>query len=215
MAHLSNDERMVSAFRNGEDIHRATAATVYHKQPEEVTPEERSKAKRADFGIIYGITQFGLAQNMSIERSEAKQLMDGFFVTFPKIRDFMEECKEKARQKEYAETMLLRRRYLRLITSGNGTERALAEREAMNSPVQGTAADIIKIAMVRIFRRFREERLQSKMLLQVHDELNFSVLPEEKEHVERIVVEEMQSAAKLSVPLIADFGWGANWLEAH
>ncbi|MCM1078736.1 MAG: DNA polymerase I [Bacteroidales bacterium] len=215
MAHLSNDERMIEAFRNGTDIHRATAATVYHKPFDEVTPEERSKAKRADFGIIYGITQFGLAQNMGIERSEAKELMNGFFLTFPKIQDFMENRKEEARRKEYAETMFHRRRYLRLITSGNGTERALAEREAMNSPVQGTAADIIKIAMVRIFRRFREENLHSKMLLQVHDELNFSVLPEEKEKVQKIVLEEMQSAVQLSVPLIADYGWGDNWLEAH
>ena len=215
MAHLSNDERMTEAFRNGTDIHRATAATVYHKQLDEVTPDERSKAKRADFGIIYGITQFGLAQNMGIERSEAKELMNGFFITFPRIQDFMERCKEEARQKEYAETMFGRRRYLRLMTSGNGTERALAEREAMNSPVQGTAADIIKIAMIRIFRRFREEGLRSKMLLQVHDELNFSVLPEEKDRVQQIVIEDMQAAATLSVPLIADYGWGDNWLEAH
>ena len=215
MAHLSGDENMIEAFREGHDIHAATAAKIYRKPIGEVTRDERTKAKRANFGIIYGITVFGLAERLDISRDEAKALIDGYFETFPRVRDYMEQAKETARAKGYAETLFHRRRYLPDITSRNATVRNFAERNAINAPIQGSAADIIKIAMARIHRRFAEEGLRSKMILQVHDELNFSVLPEEKERVEQIVLAEMQSAYPLSVPLVADSGWGANWLEAH
>ncbi len=215
MAHLSGDENMIEAFREGHDIHAATAAKIYRKPIGEVTRDERTKAKRANFGIIYGITVFGLAERLDISRDEAKTLIDGYFETFPRVRDYMEQAKETARAKGYAETLFHRRRYLPDITSRNATVRNFAERNAINAPIQGSAADIIKIAMARIHRRFAEEGLRSKMILQVHDELNFSVLPEEKERVEQIVLAEMQGAYPLSVPLVADSGWGANWLEAH
>ena len=215
MAHLSGDENMIEAFREGHDIHAATAAKIYRKPIGEVTRDERTKAKRANFGIIYGITVFGLAERLDISRDEAKALIDGYFETFPRVRDYMEQAKETARAKGYAETLFHRRRYLPDITSRNATVRNFAERNAINAPIQGSAADIIKIAMARIHRRFAEEGLRSKMILQVHDELNFSVLPEEKERVEQIVLAEMQGAYPLSVPLVADSGWGANWLEAH
>ena len=215
MAHLSGDENMIEAFREGHDIHAATAAKIYRKPIGEVTRDERTKAKRANFGIIYGITVFGLAERLDISRDEAKALIDGYFETFPRVRDYMEQAKETARAKGYAETLFHRRRYLPDITSRNTTVRNFAERNAINAPIQGSAADIIKIAMARIHRRFAEEGLRSKMILQVHDELNFSVLPEEKERVEQIVLAEMQGAYPLSVPLVADSGWGANWLEAH
>ena len=215
MAHLSGDENMIEAFREGHDIHAATAAKIYRKPIGEVTRDERTKAKRANFGIIYGITVFGLAERLDISRDEAKALIDGYFETFPRVRDYMEQAKETARAKGYAETLFHRRRYLPDITSRNATVRNFAERNAINAPIQGSAADIIKIAMARIHRRFAEEGLHSKMILQVHDELNFSVLPEEKERVEQIVLTEMQGAYPLSVPLVADSGWGANWLEAH
>lgn len=215
MAHLSGDENMQEAFREGYDIHAATAAKIYHETMDTVTRDQRTKAKRANFGIIYGITVFGLAERLDISRTEATQLIDGYFATFPKVAEYMEQAKETARKLGYAETLLHRRRYLPDITSHNATVRGFAERNAINAPIQGTAADIIKIAMVRIHRRFRDEHLRSKMILQVHDELNFSVYPDEKETVERIVLEEMQAAYPLSVPLVADCGWGQNWLEAH
>ena len=215
MAHLSGDENMQEAFREGYDIHAATAAKIYHETMDSVTRDQRTRAKRANFGIIYGITVFGLAERLDISRKEAAELIDGYFATFPKVAEYMEQAKETAREKGYAETLMHRRRYLPDITSGNATVRGFAERNAINAPIQGTAADIIKIAMVRIYDRFKRENIRSKMLLQVHDELNFSVYPDEKERVERIVLEEMQNAYPLDVPLVADCGWGANWLEAH
>lgn len=215
MAHLSGDENMIASFNGGHDIHAATAARIWHKRIEEVTADERKKAKQANFGIIYGITTFGLAQRMNISNNEAKSLIDGYFATFPKVHEFMEKAKESARQRGYAETLYHRRRYLPDINSQNATVRGFAERNAINAPIQGSEADIIKVAMIRIHDRFRREGIRSKMILQVHDELNFSVLPEEKELVERVVIEEMQGACRLSVPLIADAGWGHNWLEAH
>lgn len=215
MAHLSGDENMIEAFREGHDIHAATAAKIYKVGMDEVTRDQRTKAKRANFGIIYGITVFGLAERLDISRDEARQLIDGYFETFPRVRDYMEQAKEQARTQGYVETLFHRRRYLPDINSRNATVRGFAERNAINAPIQGTAADIIKVAMIRIAERFAREGVRSKMMLQVHDELNFSVLPEEKEIVERIVIEEMQGAFDMKVPLVADCGWGANWLEAH
>ena len=215
MAHLSEDENMIEAFREGFDIHAATAARIWHKDIGEVTPAERKKAKQANFGIIYGITTYGLAQRMDISNGEARDLIDGYFLTFPRVEAYMEQAKETARKQGYAETLFHRRRYLPDINSHNATVRGFAERNAINAPIQGSEADIIKVAMVRIHHRFKAEGIRSKMILQVHDELNFSVFPEEKEQVERIVVEEMQGAYKLRVPLVADAGWGKNWLEAH
>ena len=215
MAHLSEDENMIEVFREGKDLHAATAATIYKKDISEVSRDERTKSKRANFGIIYGITVFGLAERLEIDRGEARQLIDGFFQTFPQVHDYMERSKEIVRQKGYAETVFHRRRYLPDIHSHNATVRGFAERNAINAPIQGSAADIIKVAMVRIYKRMKDEGLKSKMILQVHDELNFSVLPEEKERMERLVLEEMQGAFALKVPLIADAGWGENWLEAH
>ena len=215
MAHLSHDENMMNVFREGKDLHAATAATIYKKDINEVSRDERTKSKRANFGIIYGITVFGLAERLDIARDEAKQLIDGFFQTFPQVHQYMEASKQKAREKGYAETVFHRRRYLPDINSHNATVRNFAERNAINAPIQGSAADIIKVAMIRIFNRFKAEGIRSKMILQVHDELNFSVYPEEKEMVERIVIEEMQNAFPLSVPLVADSGFGQNWLEAH
>ena len=215
MAHLSGDENMIEAFREGLDIHRATAAKIWKEPLDEVTDAQRKKAKQANFGIIYGITAFGLAQRMGIPNGEARQLIQDYFATFPKVHAFMESAIATAREKKYAETMFGRRRYLPDIDSKNGTVRGFAERNAINAPIQGSEADIIKIAMIRIWRRFKKEGIRSKMILQVHDELNFSVYPEEKEKVENIVLTEMQNACQLSVPLIADAGWGKNWLEAH
>lgn len=215
MAHLSGDEHMIEAFCSGLDIHRATAAKIWHVDPEDVSDAQRKKAKQANFGIIYGITTYGLAQRMGIDNSEARQLIQDYFKTFPKVKAYMEHAKALAREKGYAETLFGRRRYLPDIQSANGTVRGFAERNAINAPIQGTEADIIKIAMIRIHRRFREEGIRSKMILQVHDELNFSVYPDEKERVEKIVIEEMQGACQLTVPLLADAGWGKNWLEAH
>lgn len=215
MAHLSGDENMIEAFREGYDIHAATAARIYKEDINSVSRDQRTKAKRANFGIIYGITVFGLAERLDISRDEAKQLIEGYFNTFPGVHAYMENAKETAREHGYAETFFHRRRYLPDITSHNATVRNFAERNAINAPIQGSAADIIKIAMVRIYERFQREGIRSKMILQVHDELNFSVLPEEKERVEKIVIEEMQNAYPLHVPLVADSGWGENWLEAH
>ena len=215
MAHLSQDPHMIEVFRKGKDLHAATAANIYKKEITEVTRDERTKSKRANFGIIYGITVFGLAERLDISRDEAKMLIDGFFTTFPEVHDYMEKSKEVAREKGYVTTLFGRRRYLPDINSHNATVRGFAERNAINAPIQGTAADIIKVAMIRIHNRFKTECIRSKMILQVHDELNFSVYPEEKERVEKIVLEEMQQAIELTVPLVADSGFGQNWLEAH
>ena len=215
MAHLSQDPQMIEVFREGKDLHAATAANIYKKPIEEVTRDERTKSKRANFGIIYGITVFGLAERLDIPRDEAKMLIDGYFETFPQVHDYMEQSKEIARKQGYVTTLFGRRRYLPDINSANATVRGFAERNAINAPIQGTAADIIKVAMIHIFNRFKVEGIKSKMILQVHDELNFSVLPEEKEKVEQIVLEEMQNAFQMKVPLVADSGFGTNWLEAH
>ena len=215
MAHLSGDENMINVFREGKDLHAATAANIYKKDISEVTRDERTKSKRANFGIIYGITVFGLAERLDIPRDEAKMLIDGYFDTFPQVHDYMEKAKEIARQQGYVTTLFGRRRYLPDINSANATVRGFAERNAINAPIQGTAADIIKIAMIHIFQRFKKEHIKSKMILQVHDELNFSVYLEEKEKVEKIVLEEMQNAFDMKVPLVADSGFGENWLEAH
>ena len=215
MAHLSGDPHMIEAFREGHDIHAATAAKIYKKPIEEVTRDERSKAKTANFGIIYGITVFGLAERMGVSRAEAKELIDGYFETYPKVKEYMQKSIDMARERGFAETIYHRRCYLRDINSHNAVVRGYAERNAINAPIQGSAADIIKIAMIRIYRRFREEGLRSKMILQVHDELNFSVFPEEKERVQQIVIDAMEHACAMQVPLEADYGWGKNWLEAH
>ena len=215
MAHLSADENMIEAFTRGYDIHAATAAKIYKEDIEKVSRDQRTRAKRANFGIIYGITVFGLAERLDISRGEAKALIDGYFASFPKVQTYMEQAKEQARQQGYAETLFHRRRYLPDIHSHNAVVRGFAERNAINAPIQGTAADIIKVAMIRIHRRFKQENIRSKMILQVHDELNFSVYPEEREQVERIVLQEMEQAFPLHVPLVADCGWGNNWLEAH
>lgn len=215
MAHLSGDTNMIEAFREGHDIHAATAAKVFKKSIDEVTREERSKAKTANFGIIYGITAFGLAERMNVSRTEAKNLIEEYFQTYPKVKEYMNRSIDMARQKGYTETVYHRKCYLRDINSHNAVVRGYAERNAINAPIQGSAADIIKIAMIHIYKRFQEENIRSKMILQVHDELNFSVYPEEKEKVQQIVVEEMEKAYTMKVPLEADFGWGNNWLEAH
>ena len=215
MAHLSKDENLVQAFLCGEDIHAATAAKIFHKDISEVTSDERRRAKTANFGIIYGISAFGLAERLGCSRSEAKQLIDGYFQTYPGVKEYMERSIAMAREKGYAETIFHRRCPLPDINSHNAVVRGYAERNAINSPIQGSAADIMKIAMIRVDRRMRREGLRSRMILQVHDELNFSVLPEERDQLQRLVIEEMQNAASLTVPLIADAGWGSNWLEAH
>lgn len=215
MAHLSGDENMTEAFLSGQDIHRATAAKIWHEAMQDVTDAQRKKAKQANFGIIYGITAFGLAQRMGIPNGEARDLIADYFKTFPKVQAYMEHAKQTARERGYAETIFHRRRYLPDISSRNNTVRGFAERNAINAPIQGSEADIIKVAMIRIHQRFATEGIRSKMILQVHDELNFSVFPDEKERVERIVKEEMEHAYALHVPLLADAGWGNNWLEAH
>lgn len=215
MAHLSRDENMMEAFREGFDIHRATASKIWKEAMDDVTDSQRKQAKQANFGIIYGITTYGLAQRMGIENGEARQLIDDYFTTFPKVKEYMEKAKEIARERGYAETLFGRRRYLPDINSKNGTVRGFAERNAINAPIQGSEADIIKLAMIRIWKRFKKEGIRSRMILQVHDELNFSVYPDEAEKVEKIVLEEMQGAYPLHVPLIAEAGWGDNWLEAH
>lgn len=215
MAHLSQDKNMVEDFNSGHDIHQATAAKIFKVDIKDVTSDMRRKAKTANFGIIYGISAFGLAERMEVSRGEARQLIDDYFATYPGVKEYMDKSIEKARQLGYTETLLGRRCQLPDINSRNAVVRGYAERNAINAPIQGTAADIIKVAMIRIDRRMREEGLRSKMILQVHDELNFSVVPEEKELLQALVINEMQNAIKLSVPLYADCGWGANWLEAH
>ena len=215
MAHLSGDKNMVDAFCEGDDIHAATAAKVYKIGIDEVTREQRSKAKTANFGIIYGISVFGLAERMNVPRSEAKELIDGYFATYPQIKEYMDKSIAVARERGYIETIFGRKRFLPDINSHNAVVRGYAERNAINAPIQGSAADIIKVAMVRIYQRFRSEHIRSTMMLQVHDELNFSVFPDEKEKVQQIVIEEMEKAYAMQVPLRADCGWGKNWLEAH
>ena len=215
MAHLSEDANLIEAFIEGNDIHAATAAKIFKKPIEEVTSDERRKAKTANFGIIYGISAFGLAERMGVSRTEAKQLIDEYFQTYPGVKKYMDKSIKMARERGFTETIFGRRCQLPDINSNNSVVRGYAERNAINAPIQGSAADIIKIAMIRVFRRMKEEGLKSKMILQVHDELNFSVLPEEKDKLQQLVIEEMQGAAQLRVPLIADCGWGANWLEAH
>jgi len=215
MAHLSNDEHMIEAFRSGADIHAATAAKIYGIPVEEVSSDMRRKAKTANFGIIYGISIFGLAERLNIPRAESKELIEGYFKSYPGIRDYMDESIRIAKEKGYVETIFKRKRYLPDINSHNAIVRGYAERNAINAPIQGSAADIIKVAMVRIFNRFEAEGLKSKMILQVHDELNFNVCNDELEKVKQIVLEEMEGAIKLQVPLIADCGEGVNWLEAH
>lgn len=215
MAHLSEDDNMIEAFREEQDIHAATAAKIYKINIDEVTREQRSKAKTANFGIIYGISVFGLAERLNVDRKEAKELIDGYFENYPKVKAYMDESIRSARDKGYIETIFKRKRYLPDINSRNAVVRGYAERNAINAPIQGSAADIIKVAMIRIYKRFMDEGIRSKMILQVHDELNFSVLREEKEKVQQIVISEMEAAYKMKVPLLADCGWGQNWLEAH
>jgi len=215
MAHLSADKNMVEAFMHDQDIHAATASKIYHVPIEEVTADMRRKAKTANFGIIYGITPFGLSERLSISRSEAKQLIDEYFETFPDVKRYMDESIATARTKGYVETIFGRKRYLPDINSRNANVRGFAERNAINAPIQGSAADIIKVAMIKIHNRFAKEKLKSKMILQVHDELDFNVVEDELDAVRKIVVEEMEHACKLIVPLKTDFGYGKNWLEAH
>ena len=215
MAHLSQDPNMIEAFAEGHDIHAATAAKIYHVPLDQVTPDMRRKAKTANFGIIYGISVFGLAERMGVSRQEAKELIDGYFATYPQVKAYMDHSIEVARQQGFVETIFHRKRFLPDISSRNATVRGYAERNAINAPIQGSAADIIKVAMARIYRRFQAEGIKAKMLLQVHDELNFSVPQDERERVQRIVIEEMEQAYPLRVPLKADCGWGTNWLEAH
>ena len=215
MAHLSNDTHMIEAFRSGADIHAATAAKIYGIPVEEVTSDMRRKAKTANFGIIYGISVFGLAERLNIPRAEAKELIEGYFKTYPDVRAYMDDSILIAKEKGYVETIYKRKRFLPDINSHNAIVRGYAERNAINAPIQGSAADIIKVAMIRIFNRFEAEGLKSKMILQVHDELNFNVHKDELEKVKQIVLEEMEGAIKLQVPLIADCGEGTNWLEAH
>ncbi len=215
MAHLSGDENMIDAFNVGHDIHAATASKIFGKPVDEITSDERRKAKTANFGIIYGITTFGLAERLQVSRTEAKALIDGYFETYPKVNEYMNKSIDTARRKGFTETLFGRRCYLPDINSHNAVVRGYAERNAINAPIQGTAADIMKVAMIRVYQRMLRERLRSQMILQVHDELNFNVYPDEKEALQRIVIEEMQGAFEMRVPLVADCGWGKNWLEAH
>ena len=215
LAHFSGDEHLVEAFRQGQDVHAATAAKIFRVPIEQVTSDQRRRAKTANFGIIYGISAFGLAQQLDCPRAEAKALIDGYFEAFPRVVDYIESQKQLARERGYAETLFGRKRYLPDILSQNATVRSFAERNAVNAPIQGTAADIIKMAMVSISRRLHQENLQAQMIMQVHDELNFNVPEQEVERVREIVVGEMQHVVHLSVPLIADCGVGKNWLEAH
>ena len=215
MAHFSQDPHLVQAFHSGQDIHAATAAKIFNVPIDLVTKEQRRQAKTANFGIIYGISAFGLAQQLDCSRTEAKTLIDGYFATFPGVIDYIERQKQIAREQGYAVTLFGRRRYLPDILSHNATVRSFAERNAVNSPIQGTAADIIKMAMVTIHRRLKDEGLKAQMIMQVHDELNFNVPVCEIDRVREIVVSEMQNVVHLTVPLIADCGVGSNWLEAH
>ena len=215
MAHLSEDKNMIDAFLSNHDIHAATAAKIYKIDLKDVGSDMRRKAKTANFGIIYGISVFGLAERMNVDRKEAKELIDGYFETYPGVKAYMDKSIQVAQEKGYVETIFHRKRFLPDINSRNAVVRGYAERNAINAPIQGSAADIIKVAMARIYQRFQTEGIQAKMILQVHDELNFSVPVNEKERVEEIVIEEMEKAYRMHVPLKADCGWGKNWLEAH
>ena len=215
MAHLSEDKNMIDAFLSNHDIHAATAAKIYKIDLKDVDSDMRRKAKTANFGIIYGISVFGLAERMNVDRKEAKELIDGYFETYPGVKAYMDKSIQVAQEKGYVETIFHRKRFLPDINSRNAVVRGYAERNAINAPIQGSAADIIKVAMARIYQRFQTEGIQAKMILQVHDELNFSVPVNEKERVEEIVIEEMEKAYRMHVPLKADCGWGKNWLEAH
>ena len=215
MAHLSEDKNMIDAFLSNHDIHAATAAKIYKIDLKDVGSDMRRKAKTANFGIIYGISVFGLAERMNVDRKEAKELIDGYFETYPGVKAYMDKSIQVAQEKGYVETIFHRKRFLPDINSRNAVVRGYAERNAINAPIQGSAADIIKVAMARIYQRFQAEGIQAKMILQVHDELNFSVPVNEKERVEEIVIEEMEKAYRMHVPLKADCGWGKNWLEAH
>ena len=215
MAHLSGDRNMINDFANGYDIHAATAAKIYKKEIKDVTKDERRKAKVANFGIIYGISVFGLAERMNVDRREAKELIDNYFATYPDIYAYIERCKKEAQTNGYVKTLFQRKRFLPDINSKNAIVRGYAERNAVNAPIQGSAADIIKVAMINIYRRMKAENMRSTMILQVHDELNFSVVKEERDKMQQLVIEEMQQACQLNVPLVADYGWGNNWLEAH
>jgi DNA polymerase-1 len=215
MAHLSGDEALIEAFKQGEDIHAATAARLYGKGVEEVSSDERRSAKTANFGIIYGISAFGLAQRLDISNRDAKELITNYFDTYPGVKQYMDDAVAKATTEGYVETMFGRRRTLHDITSSNRTVRGLAERNAINAPIQGSAADIMKLAMVEIYRRFEAEGIRSKMIMQVHDEVVIDTLNEELDSVKRIVKEAMESVAELHVPLIAEVNSAANWLDAH
>ena len=215
MAHLSGDSNMIEDFRSGHDIHAATAAKIYRKPIGEVTKDERRKAKVANFGIIYGISVFGLAERMNVDRREAKELIENYFATYGGVQQYIEKCKHEAKEKGYVETIFHRKRYLPDINSHNAVVRGYAERNAVNAPIQGSAADIIKVAMINIYHRMKAANMRSTMILQVHDELNFNIVPEEKDAMLALVLEEMQNAISMSVPLVADHGWGRNWLEAH
>lgn len=215
MAHLSGDEHMVNAFRNGADVHAATASKIFKVPHEDVTPEQRRIAKTANFGIIYGISSFGLAQRLRIGRNEAKKIIDDYFASFPSIIAYIEKVKTDARENGYVETLFHRRRYLPDINSKNSTLRSLAERNAVNAPIQGTAADIIKLAMIAVDGKMTEAGIESKMVLQIHDELLFDVIPSELDVLRAIVVESMENVVKLSVPLTVECNHGKNWLEAH
>ena len=215
MAHLSEDKNMIDAFLSGHDIHAATAAKIYKIDINDVTADMRRKAKTANFGIIYGISVFGLAERMGVSRQEAKELIDGYFETYPQVKEYMDKSIQVARENGYVETIFHRKRFLPDINSRNGVVRGYAERNAINAPIQGSAADIIKVAMAHIYQRFQAYNLKAKMILQVHDELNFSVPEAEKELVQKIVIEEMEQAYRMHVPLKADCGWGNNWLQAH
>ena len=215
MAHLSGDSSLIEAFNQGEDIHAATAAKLFHKSIEEVTSDERRKAKTANFGIIYGISAFGLSQRLDIPRGEAKSIIEGYFATYPQVKEYMDRAIADAKERGYVETAFQRRRYLHDISSRNAVARGVAERNAINAPIQGSAADIMKLAMIEIHRRFKAEGIRSKMILQVHDEVVVDTLRSELEQVKRIVQESMEQAAALRVPLISDAGIGENWLQAH
>ena len=215
MAHLSEDKNMIDAFLSGYDIHAATAAKIYKVDIHNVTADMRRKAKTANFGIIYGISVFGLAERMNVPRQEAKDLIDGYFETYPQVKEYMDRSIQVARENGFVETIFHRKRFLPDINSRNAVVRGYAERNAINAPIQGSAADIIKVAMALIYKRFISNNLKAKMILQVHDELNFSVPAAEKEIVQKIVIEEMERAYRMHVPLRADCGWGNNWLQAH
>ena len=215
LAHFSQDEHLLQAFCEGQDIHSATAEKIFHCPIDQVTKDQRRRAKTANFGIIYGISAFGLAQQLDCPRTEAKQLIDDYFAAFPQVQTYIETQKEFARQHGYSVTLFGRKRYLPDIHSQNATVRSFAERNAVNAPIQGTAADIIKMAMVNIHRQLKEKHLQTQMIMQVHDELNFNVPEQEVEQARQLVVSEMEHVVNLKVPLIADCGVGNNWLEAH